>query len=295
MKPCIKNVKNLMSRNASDLLLIGGVGCILGGGILAIRQTPKAVQLLKEKEDKNTLEKAKTLTPLYLPSVILTGVGIAQIVCSRNITKNKLAAITTAYTVTETAYKTYRDKVKDIVDPEIAKVIDTQVAEEKIKKNPVWNIKPYSKGQAWVDMIMSANHEPAQLIYGNEVINLERGQFHTSELKLAEEWGWSRKKVRAYLLLLKNVKMATTQATTKGTTVTIENYNDYQCDGTTDGTTEGTLKEQRRNREGYTNNNDKNDKNIYVDFFEQIWRLYPKKEGKGQISDTQKKKLYSIG
>jgi predicted phage replisome organizer len=38
---------------------------------------------------------------------------------------------------------------------------------------------------------------------------------------------------------------------------------------------------------------DKN--NIYVDFFEQIWQLYPKKEGKGQVSLTQKKKLYSIG
>jgi 2-oxoglutarate dehydrogenase complex dehydrogenase (E1) component-like enzyme len=38
------------------------------------------------------------------------------------------------------------------------------------------------------------------------------------------------------------------------------------------------------------------DKNsIYVDFFEQLWKLYPKKEGKGQISLTQKKKLYSIG
>jgi hypothetical protein len=30
-------------------------------------------------------------------------------------------------------------------------------------------------------------------------------------------------------------------------------------------------------------------------FFESIWKLYPKKEGKGQVSDTQKKKLHSIG
>lgn len=33
----------------------------------------------------------------------------------------------------------------------------------------------------------------------------------------------------------------------------------------------------------------------YVDFFEKVWRLYPKKRGKGQVSDTQKKKLYKIG
>jgi predicted phage replisome organizer len=31
------------------------------------------------------------------------------------------------------------------------------------------------------------------------------------------------------------------------------------------------------------------------DFFEKIWKLYPKKKGKGQISKTQKKKLFDIG
>ena len=31
------------------------------------------------------------------------------------------------------------------------------------------------------------------------------------------------------------------------------------------------------------------------DFFERIWRLYPRKEGKGSISLNQKKKLYDIG
>ncbi len=31
------------------------------------------------------------------------------------------------------------------------------------------------------------------------------------------------------------------------------------------------------------------------DFFEDVWKLYPIKKGKGSVSDTQKKKLYSIG
>lgn len=30
-------------------------------------------------------------------------------------------------------------------------------------------------------------------------------------------------------------------------------------------------------------------------FFETIWKLYPKKEGKGQVSESQKRKLHSIG
>lgn len=31
------------------------------------------------------------------------------------------------------------------------------------------------------------------------------------------------------------------------------------------------------------------------DFFESVWKLYPCKKGKGQVSDTKKKKLYEVG
>ena len=138
----------------------------------------------------------------------------------------------------------------------------------RIMENILWNEKPYSKGQAWVDLLLMANHADNEVLLGNEVFIIKRGQLHTSELKLSKKWGWSRKKVRAYLKLLKNAKMATTIGTTKGTTITIENYSEYQDYGTTKGTAEGTLKEHQKNSEGYTNNNVKNDREckevIYV-------------------------------
>lgn len=166
----------------------------------------------------------------------------------------------------------------------------------KLLENPFWLDKPFSKGQAWIDLLLLVNHEPNEIMIGNEVVQISTGQRHTSELKLAQRWGWSRKKVRAYLNLLENQKMATTKATTKGTTITIEKYVLYQTTGTTEGTTEGTSKEHQKNNEGYTNKNEKNDKNkIYGDFFEQIWKLYPVKKGKASVSNTQKEKLYAIG
>jgi len=30
-------------------------------------------------------------------------------------------------------------------------------------------------------------------------------------------------------------------------------------------------------------------------FFESVWKLYPRKEGKGQVSKSQKEKLFEIG
>lgn len=136
----------------------------------------------------------------------------------------------------------------------------------ELQDNPLWNSEPFSKGQAWVDLLLRANHQPNEFIIGNELIKVQRGQFFTSELKLAEKWKWSRKKVRSYLNLLKTLKMATTVGTSKGTTITIENYGLYQGEGTAEDTTVGTSKEHQKNIVGYTNNNDKeiikNDKEI---------------------------------
>lgn len=49
------------------------------------------------------------------------------------------------------------------------------------------------------------------------------------------------------------------------------------------------------NRESINDKKDMCAKNAHDEFFDSIWKLYPVKKGKGQISDTQKKKLYRIG
>jgi hypothetical protein len=120
----------------------------------------------------------------------------------------------------------------------------------KITENELWQERPFSRGQAWVDLLLMANSTEGDVLCGNTIINLDRGQLHTSELKLMKRWGWSKKKVRAYLALLKTLKMATAEGTIRGTTITIENYNDYQDRRTDLDTEQGTFKEPRRNREG---------------------------------------------
>jgi hypothetical protein len=139
MASYMNKAKHLLSRNTSDLLLVGGVSCILGGGLLAIRQTPKAVKIMEKRKEESNISKAKAVAPLYIPSVLLTGLGIAQIVCSRNITNNKIAAMATAYTVSETAFKTYKEKVKEIVEPEKYEEIKREVASEQLRRDPVGN------------------------------------------------------------------------------------------------------------------------------------------------------------
>ena len=53
----------------------------------------------------------------------------------------------------------------------------------------IWSDKPFSKGQAWIDLILLANHSDNKCMVGNKVEEIKRGSFITSELKLMDRWG----------------------------------------------------------------------------------------------------------
>ncbi|MGL4875155.1 MAG: hypothetical protein ACRC30_10960 [Clostridium sp.] len=147
-----------------------------------------------------------------------------------------------------------------------------------IQEHWIWS--DAEKLKWWLDIILLANHQDNKFLLGNEVVKIERGARHTSEILLSERWKVSRKTVRSFLKLLESDGMITTKKTTKGTTFKVTNYNVYQgffsSEGTTKGTTKGTTEEhqkvQRRDNEGTSegttegtqtimNKKDKNEKN----------------------------------
>lgn len=113
----------------------------------------------------------------------------------------------------------------------------------KIQDCFIWNDKPYDKARAWIDLLLSAMHRDKKIMIDGNVVIIGRGSFMTSRLKLADRWGWSIKKVDAYLNMLEKEKMVTTVRTPKGTTLTIVNYDDYQILGATEDTTKDTTED----------------------------------------------------
>ena len=135
-----------------------------------------------------------------------------------------------------------------------------------IRDSWIYDEKPYSKFQAWIDLLLSANHKDNKFLLGNELVEVERGSFITSEHKLMAKWGWSKTKVRSFLSLLENDNMIVKKSDRKKTTITIVKYSDYQDLETT--------KEPRKDHEKTTkeplkdpNKNDKNDKNDKEDIY----------------------------
>ena len=87
----------------------------------------------------------------------------------------------------------------------------------------IWSDKPFSKGQAWIDLILMANHSDNKCMVGNKVEEIKRGSFITSELKLMDRWGWGRKKVQLFLKFLESESMIVRSANNKRTAITIVN------------------------------------------------------------------------
>ena len=133
-------------------------------------------------------------------------------------------------------------------------------------EHELWKDKPFSRGQAWVDLLMMANYADEKRVVGNDVVFYPRGSIPRSMLSLAERWGWSRKRVKAFLGMLERNGMVTTKVTTHGTTVTVANYEKFQGRGTTKGTTKEHQKHNGGSNEGNNARTQyKNIKNIKED------------------------------
>ena len=130
----------------------------------------------------------------------------------------------------------------------------------------LWNDEPFSKGQAWVDLLLTANHEDKKIFFNGELRTIMKGQMLTSVVKLSNRWQWSRGKTRRFLNILETDGMVTLECNrggaSNGTLLTIEKYEVYQYSGTTDEPTDDTTNGQRTVQRSDINKNDKNDKEI---------------------------------
>jgi hypothetical protein len=98
----------------------------------------------------------------------------------------------------------------------------------KLQDSWLWTTEPFTKGQAWVDMIMLANYEAGSILVRGIKVDIKRGQIGRSETTLCSRWGWSRSKLRNFLNMLEKEQQIVQQKTNVINVVTIINYDFYQ-------------------------------------------------------------------
>lgn len=97
-----------------------------------------------------------------------------------------------------------------------------------IRDHQIWNERPFSKGQAWIDLLLRASWEKKKIVIGNQLVEIQPGEFVTSDRKLMEAWGWGKEKTRKYLKMLKSDLMIDLKPDRRWTVITIVNWDKYQ-------------------------------------------------------------------
>lgn len=120
--------------------------------------------------------------------------------------------------------------------------------------------RKFSRYEAWLDLLMMANHKDTKIVLGNELVELKKGEFITSEKKLMESWNWGKSKTRAFLQMLENDGMIVKKSDRKKTTITICNYSVYH-DSENESRPQSDRNQSASGLSADTDKNVKNDKN----------------------------------
>lgn len=98
----------------------------------------------------------------------------------------------------------------------------------KLFDSDFWKCEPFSRGQAWVDLLLLANHKDSFFYKRGVKVEVKRGQLARSEVELSDRWKWSRTKVRKFLNDLKKEQQINVSKSFVTQVVTINNYSKYQ-------------------------------------------------------------------
>ena len=155
--------KKVVEKRSPEILTGIGIAGVITTIVLAVKATPKAMELIAEAEEEGRLELdrnnkydddhidelvkevrkpinvIKVAWKPYIPAVITGVSSIACIISANSVHVKRNAALMTAYQLSTTALSDYREKVLETVGEKKEISIRDKVAKKKIEENPPSN------------------------------------------------------------------------------------------------------------------------------------------------------------
>ena len=174
----------------------------------------------------------------------------------------------------------------------------------KILENPILNrSRVYSNFEAWIWLLLKANHKDNKFMLGTELVNVKKGSMITSQKKLCRQFRWGSTKLRNFLKVLQKDEMLLLKTNTQSTHITICNYDSYQ-DSQTANKNQTTHAQHTDNTRTKTNNKVNNVNNVinnkeYIDKYglkllQAFVDYWCEKSSNGKKMRWQKEKAFDI-
>lgn len=137
------NVRQFVNRRSPEILTGIGIAGMLTTTVLAVKATPKAMELIEERKNEectdylSPLEIVKVAWKPYIPAIVTGVTSTFCLIGASSVHLKRNAALATAYKLSETAITEYREKVIETIGEKKEKTVRDKVAEERVRKNPV--------------------------------------------------------------------------------------------------------------------------------------------------------------
>lgn len=208
-----KSIQFYLSNHSPAILTGIGIAGMVSTTVFAVRVTPKALRLINQAEnekndDLTKTEIVKTCWRIYIPAVVTGAASIACLIGANSVHTKRNAALAAAYTLSDTAFREYKEKVIETIGEEKERIVKEKVSEEKLKKDPVTKKEVYitDKGDILCYDIISGRYftsnrdiiMKAENIINRQIVNdmyASLNDFYSeiglSSLSIGDELGWN--------------------------------------------------------------------------------------------------------
>ncbi len=157
VKQCFKMAKKVVQKKSPEILTGLGIAGMITTVILAVKATPKALDLIDEEVEKqnsklsqeaydsgqSTVNQINKLKPVetvkvawkpYIPALLLGGASVGCLIGANTVSARRHAALYSAYELSKTAYNELNEKVTEVVGEKKVTEIKQKLAEDKVNK-----------------------------------------------------------------------------------------------------------------------------------------------------------------
>lgn len=120
MSDVVNGIGLFIKKRGPEILTGIGIAGMVTTTVLAVKATPKAMRLVKEKEDYYEIkltpkEIVATCWKCYIPSVVTCALSMSCLIGASSVNLKRNAALATAYKLSETALTEYQEKVVETI------------------------------------------------------------------------------------------------------------------------------------------------------------------------------------
>lgn len=141
VKVLAKGVRKVVSDNAPVILTAAAVVGVATTTLFAVKATPNALGLIEAAEETaqkplTPPQKIRLTLPCYIPALGMGAATMACIIGASTTATKRNAALLSAFTLSENAFKEYQSKVVETLGEKKEQIVRDEIAKDRVQNNP---------------------------------------------------------------------------------------------------------------------------------------------------------------